>query len=67
MAENCNRGVNNRNSNGCKTLQKRLQMIDFALADTILYLDAYPECSQALEYYHILLEQKDEVANAIIM
>ena len=34
---------------------RRLKEIDFALADTILYLDAYPCSKEALEYYHTLI------------
>ena len=37
------------------SLSRRLQAIDFALQDTILYLDAYPDNAEALEYYHSLL------------
>ena len=33
---------------------KKLREIDFCLVETILYLDAYPDHPQALEYYHKL-------------
>ena len=40
-------------------LINKLRKIDFALVDTVLYLDAYPHCKKAMEYYKKLLaEQK---------
>ncbi len=35
-----------------------IRALDFAIQDTVLFLDAYPDCMQALEYYHSLLEQR---------
>ena len=57
-------GCNSRRSGGChgdcqKSLQN-LRALDFAIQETVLYLDAYPECKQALEYYHILIQQRNE-------
>ena len=43
---------------GCRRLKKRLQEIDFAIVDTVLYLDAYPDCEMALAYYHKLCEER---------
>ena len=37
---------------------KELQKLDFALYETILYLDAYPYCTEALEYYHSLVHRR---------
>ena len=37
-----------------------LRKLDFCIQETVLYLDAYPDCRQALEYYHKLLEQRKE-------
>ena len=39
-------------------LLQQLREIDFALVETILYLDAYPDHPQAMEYYHRLLEDR---------
>ena len=39
-------------------LLRRLQVVNFARYDTILYLDAYPDCRKALDYYHKLLEMQ---------
>ena len=45
----------------CPRLARRLQAIDFSLADTILYLDAYPTSKEALAYYHKLLAARAEL------
>ncbi len=45
-------------SNDCKALMKKLQSIDFAIIDTVLYLDAYPKCKKALAYYNKLLDER---------
>ena len=47
-------------SNCCEEM-KMIRALDFALQETVLYLDAYPDCKQALEYYHHLLEQRTMV------
>ena len=49
---------------GCNERMKMLQAIDFALQETVLYLDAYPENQQALDYYHQLLAQRAELMEA---
>ena len=55
----------NRRAFGCcqsnkgeTALLHRIQAVDFALYDTILYLDAYPNCRKALAHYHSLLEMQ---------
>ena len=40
---------------------KRLQTVDFSLVDTVLYLDAYPHCKKALDYYHKLLAERESI------
>ena len=49
----------------CKKLKKQLQMIDFSIIDTVLYLDAYPECMEALNYYHKLKAERKMVVEAL--
>ena len=49
----------------CSKLQKQLWELDFALVETTLYLDAYPDCKQALEYYHTLLREREAVAAVV--
>ncbi len=39
-------------------LLKKIQEIDFSIYETVLYLDAYPNCREALAYYHSLMSQR---------
>lgn len=48
----------NCNTNNDTALLRKIQAIDFAIYDTILYLDAYPNCRKALNHYHLLLENR---------
>ena len=48
----------------CREKMKMLQALNFAIQETVLYLDAYPDCSQALDYYHSLIEQRKAVLEA---
>ena len=41
-----------------------LQAIDFAIQETVLYLDAYPDHAEALKYYHALMDQRNQIAAA---
>ncbi len=43
----------------CKSLMRRLQTVEFSMYDTMLYLDIYPECKEALAYYEKLREERD--------
>ena len=54
-----NRPMNsgNRHDAGASLLRK-IQEVDFSLYETILYLDSYPSCREALAYYHTLLAQR---------
>ena len=52
-------------SNDCKTMSRRLQTVEFSMYDTMLYLDIYPECKEALSYYHKLLEERDALRSAL--
>ena len=45
----------------CKQKLKKLQEIDFSLVDTILYLNAYPECAEAMKYYKKLKAEREEL------
>ena len=45
-----------RNTSPSEALMQKIRQVDFALYDTILYLDAYPNCRKALSHYHTLLE-----------
>ena len=49
----------------CKMLQERLQAVDFAIVETTLYLDVYPDCKKALEYHKRLLKERKLIAEAL--
>ena len=51
MNHNCNRG-------SCRNDLKMLRAVDFAIQETVLFLDAYPDHKQALQYYYQLIEQR---------
>lgn len=36
---------------------RRVQQLSFAKAETELFLDTHPDCRQALDYYHKILEE----------
>ena len=54
--------MENNVSSQRKNLLDILRAIDFALYDTILYLDAYPHSKEALSYYHTLIEDREVVS-----
>lgn len=39
----------------------QLRAIDFAIQETVLYLDAYPDCREALDYYHKLIAERKQI------
>ena len=41
----------------CKRLMEQIRAVDFALYETVLYLDVYPDSCDALETYHKLKAQ----------
>jgi spore coat protein JB len=49
------------NNGDCKERLALLRAIDFAIQETVLYLDAYPNCAEALAYYHKLIEERRQV------
>ena len=56
----------NTNMNERGELLKKIQSADFAIYDTVLYLDGHPDNKKALEFYRqhrdALKELKDEYA-----
>lgn len=52
-------------SNGVKSLIKKLQAVDFAIIETVLYLDAYPNCQAALSHYRKLTDERRKLYGAI--
>lgn len=47
-----------QNQKDCNARLERLRALDFSIQETVLYLDAYPEHAEALQYYHALLEER---------
>lgn len=39
-------------NNSREKLMNEIQAYSFAVYDTLLYLDAYPDCKEALEFYN---------------
>ena len=54
-----NRGM--RGGNECRSEMQKLRALDFAITETVLFLDAYPENRQALDYYHQLLDARRQL------
>ena len=59
-------GCSNHNDNGqpshaCTELLAKIRAVDFALYELVLYLDAYPNCQDALDMYHKLLCRQKEL------
>ena len=54
----------NQQDRGCKAQLDTLRALDFAIVETGLYLDAYPQSHEALEYYHALVAQREKIAAA---
>ena len=49
----------------CRELKLQLQAIDFSMVDTLLYLDAYPDDTRALEYFRRLNGEREELVTAM--
>ena len=62
--QRCTCGNYNTAQNGFN-LKEKLRAIDFAIVDTALYLDVYPDCQKALEHYHMLIAEREKLAEAI--
>lgn len=58
---NSNNNAGIGGSSNCKQKLKKLQMIDFSMIETILYLDAYPENAEALKHYKMLKAEREEL------
>lgn len=58
----CSCGSNsphNGQNGSCKRLLEQIRAVDFALWETVLYLDVYPHSCDALETYHKLKAQSE--------
>ena len=56
---NGGRGCHSDGDSTCKRLLDQLRAVDFALWETVLYLDVYPHSCDALETYHKLQAQSE--------
>lgn len=56
---------NNGANHGNRDLLHRLQVLDFSIYDTILYLDAYPDSADAMAYYKKLIAERDSLVRAL--
>ena len=48
----------NQSNIRCDQLLEELREIDFTIVETVLYLDAYPDHPQALEYYRQAVQER---------
>ena len=39
----------------------QIRMVDFSLVEINLYLDAYPNCREALDHYHKLIDRRNKL------
>lgn len=46
-------------------VMQRLRELDFSITDTVLYLDAYPHCQKALDFYHELIRERDALLRSL--
>ena len=64
------RGEARAQSRSCHNTQtakwmRRLQVLDFALQELVLYLDMYPDCHRAMAKFHALREERAKVVQAL--
>ena len=52
-------------NNNVKNLQKKLQKVNFAIVELVLYLDAYPNCEKAKNYYKELTTERHTLIKAL--
>lgn len=55
----CGCGQNNGTRTECGRLMDQIRAVDFALYETVLYLDVYPHSCDAMETYHKLKAQSE--------
>lgn len=60
MRVNANHTTRQNNSGSRKSeLMRKISEVDFAIYETVLYLDAYPESREALSYYRTLIDARN--------
>ena len=53
--------MNQNHHSNCHQMREKLRAINFAIQETVLYLDAYPCHPEALAYYHALIEEREKL------
>ncbi len=56
---------NTQSNSSCQNLLYRLQALDFSIYDTVLYLDAYPNCAEAMDYYRKLMGERQSLLDML--
>lgn len=51
--------------NNVKNAREKLRAVEFAMVDTALYLDVYPDCQSALAHYHKLMKERETLAEIV--
>ena len=65
--DNCrNDGCRNDNNDdkNCRATMNKLRAVDFALTETVLYLDAYPDSEEAMKLYCKLVGERNQLIDA---
>jgi len=52
---------NGGNARGCRETLQKLREVDFSLTETVLYLDAYPDSAEAMQYYRKLMAERKQL------
>ena len=55
------KAMNHNYHSNCCQMREKLRAINFAIQETVLYLDAYPCHPEALAYYHALIEEREKL------
>ena len=63
MTRGCRGNGPCRNNGGCGELLQKIREIDFSLTETVLYLDAYPCSSEAMQYYNKLIAERRQLVD----
>lgn len=53
----------NGGDRGCRAILDHLRAVDFALTETVMYLDAYPNCREAMDFYRKLVAERKQLVD----
>ena len=54
----------NHDDKNCRDMMNKLRAVDFALTETVLYLDAYPDSDEAMRLYCELVSERNQLIDA---